>query len=951
MIRYHSQLAKIGKRLLSVLGLTFLFAVNSWAWTSRSYTVEDGLSNSRVWSLFQDSRMNVWVSTNNGLNRFDGLDFHVYRHDFANDKSLSNNRCKFVFENSSDCIFVATEVGIQIFDYDRDCFETVPMIRLGGDTISTQPVCMMEMPDGTVVASTSGYGVFHYENGCFMESARYQMPGVTDQILADSRGRVWLSDRTGNIYLRNVPVGHVKSVIGIVESSLGFIYVASAGDGLFRYDESAGSLVRVLDDGIILNRIRPCDDGRLFLCTDGDGLMYFDERSRTVDKSLIHSFKYKFSESNVTDAFYDCFGNMWVGVYWKGVEVRPPKEYVFSESESRWSFVSNIGTNCVTAIEPVCESDNNGDLWVATVQSGLYRLGRNGTKKAHYENTDISGMPVTIQAIHTDGEGRIWLGASAGGACYLDNSFSRVVKLSQLVGKEADIMPAVNDIVHDSYSRIWFATDGGGLYCLDRRNGLPVLDHYTGTVGNESLYPYCILGNLNVNCLEISGNLLLAGTSDGLELFSLEPEGLSKRARILEMTDVYDIIKYESGTYLVATNSGLYQIGQSGGKPSVLAHYTTGNGLGDNGVNSIGVDAGGIVWLGTDNGLSRLETSTSMISTFTTADGLAENEYSAQSGIFHQGKMYFGNTGGIVFFDSDDISTEVGETSLPGKVRIAGILLNGVSVKAGDMSGSRVITEKWIPETDCIRLSHTDRSFCLELTVMNACINHLHYMYRIDSGTWNSLPKSQKSININNLRAGKHVVEIRSEECDESCSLTIMAYRPWYVSIAALSFYIAAIIVVFVTIVRARRQTNSAVREKEHLKHEVERVRNLKRVDELNVDSPDDLFMQRVMKIINRNLSNPDMNVEFLADKIGISRAHFYRRLKSITDFSPVEFLKNARLQEAARLLTERNCDVSDACQATGFKSVSAFSTAFKNFYGMTPTQYIKDNVKSKGNS
>lgn len=930
------------ERAILLLGLAVLCTQQSSAWTSRSYTVENGLSNTRITHMFQDSRMNVWVSTYNGLNRFDGLNFNIYRHDYTNGRSLLNNKCQFVFESGEACLFVATEVGIQRYDYDRDLFETIPMISLGGDTVTTKPVCMVEMPDGTVVVTTSGYGVFHLESDGFKESARYQLPGETEHILADSRGRIWLSDRGGNVYLRNSRIGHFNAVIGIVESAVGYVYVASANEGLFRYDESKADFVRVLGGGYSLNRVRLCDYGRLFLCTDGDGLLYFDERDLTVAQSGILSFKYRFQDSNVSDAFYDHFGNLWAGVFWKGVEVRPPKEFAINQSESRWSFVNNLGTNCVTAIEPARESED-GDIWVATVQSGLYRISKDGTKKDHFEYSDISGMPVTIMSVHSDAQGRLWLGSLAGGAYFLDKSCSRVTKLSQLVGTEADGMPAVNDIKHDSYSRIWYATNGSGLYCLDNSSATPVLKHYSGKAGNETLYPYCILENLNVNCIHIGANLLLAGTSNGLELFDLDAEGLSKRGRILDMTEIHDILPYESGTYLVATNSGLYHIGISGSAPSVLAHYTIENGLGDNGVSSVGTDAGAVVWVGTDNGLSRLEITTSKIVTYTTADGLAENEYSANACLFKDGKMYFGTTGGIVFFDSNDISTEMQETSLPGRVSIIGLLLNGNRVKAGDVSGSRTITDKWIPETDCVRLSHSDRSFCIELSVMNACLNHLHYMYRIDSGAWNHLPKSQKSININNLRAGKHVVEVSSKECNGSSSLTIMVYRPWYVSIVAILCYIAAIVFAVATNIRARRQTSSAVREKEHLKHEVELVRNMKRVDELNVNSPDDLFMQRVMKIVNRNLSNPDMNVEFLADQVGISRAHFYRRLKSITDMSPVDFLKNVRLQEAARLLVDRNCDVSDASRATGFKSVSAFSTAFKKFYGMTPSNYIKN--------
>ena len=179
-------------------------------------------------------------------------------------------------------------------------------------------------------------------------------------------------------------------------------------------------------------------------------------------------------------------------------------------------------------------------------------------------------------------------------------------------------------------------------------------------------------------------------------------------------------------------------------------------------------------------------------------------------------------------------------------------------------------------------------------------------------------------------------------------TLNVKAFRPWYVSYAAVGCYLLVMAVSLLLAYNSRRQKDEAIKTNEQLKHEVELVRNMKRVDELNVDSPDDQFMQRVMRIINENMSNSEMNVEFLADKIGISRAHFYRKLKSITNLSPVDFLKNIRLKEAARLLVEKNCDVQSTSQATGFKSVSAFSTAFKHFYNMTPSQFMK--LKRSGN-
>ena len=100
--------------------------------------------------------------------------------------------------------------------------------------------------------------------------------------------------------------------------------------------------------------------------------------------------------------------------------------------------------------------------------------------------------------------------------------------------------------------------------------------------------------------------------------------------------------------------------------------------------------------------------------------------------------------------------------------------------------------------------------------------------------------------------------------------------------------------------------------------------------------------MRRVMKVINENMDNSELSVEIIADKVGISRVHFYRKMKDLTGQAPRDFLKYVRLKEAARLLSEKKLDITGVSIATGFKSLSAFSTGFKALYGLSPTEWVK---------
>jgi len=113
-------------------------------------------------------------------------------------------------------------------------------------------------------------------------------------------------------------------------------------------------------------------------------------------------------------------------------------------------------------------------------------------------------------------------------------------------------------------------------------------------------------------------------------------------------------------------------------------------------------------------------------------------------------------------------------------------------------------------------------------------------------------------------------------------------------------------------------------------------------IDKVEMESPDENLMKRVMKVINENMDNSDLSVEIIADKVGISRVHFYRKMKDLTGQSPRDFVKYVRLKEAARLLADKDYDITGVSVATGFKSLSAFSTSFKALYGLTPSEWVK---------
>lgn len=114
------------------------------------------------------------------------------------------------------------------------------------------------------------------------------------------------------------------------------------------------------------------------------------------------------------------------------------------------------------------------------------------------------------------------------------------------------------------------------------------------------------------------------------------------------------------------------------------------------------------------------------------------------------------------------------------------------------------------------------------------------------------------------------------------------------------------------------------------------------RIDTPEVQSADDKLMERLLKVINDNLSNPDLTTDFLAQESGLSRGHLYRKLKELTNQSATNFIRNIRLTKAAELLSQKRGTISEIAYLVGFRTPTHFSTAFKELYGMTPREYMK---------
>lgn len=118
------------------------------------------------------------------------------------------------------------------------------------------------------------------------------------------------------------------------------------------------------------------------------------------------------------------------------------------------------------------------------------------------------------------------------------------------------------------------------------------------------------------------------------------------------------------------------------------------------------------------------------------------------------------------------------------------------------------------------------------------------------------------------------------------------------------------------------------------------------KVEQRKIQTPDDALMQRVMEVINENIGDSDLSVDMIAQKVGISRVHLHRKMKELTNQTPHSFIRNIRLQQAAKLLKDGKQSITDVMYICGFSNSASFSTMFKNLYGCSPREYMLNATK-----
>lgn len=776
--------------------LLSLLTATAYPQAGKLFSVDRELSSSLIHQVYQDHNGIIWIATADGLNRYDGSKFVVYKNNRSDSTSLLHNYVRVIFEDSHKRLFFGFFNGLQCYDYATDTFREIPLILADGKKFAAHVTSIIERRSGEILIATTGHGVFLLDDRDPATRAK-QIAGLTPSYLAgqlyeDSERNVWIATQDKGLF-RVSSEGQLKNyfsssanVFSLCEDNDGNLYAGSLTDGLHVYNKKSESFDRLVESSPLpLNLLYLSRSGEIFIGTEGAGMKIFDPERKIITEGNFTINTVDFSKAKVHSIMEDKAGNIWLGIYQKGVVLLPGKTNNFRYYGHRSVKSNTIGSNTIMSVY----KDHEGTLWIGTDGDGLYGIGADGEQKIHFTpTTSATSVPLTILSIYEDSRNNLWLGSYDRGLAKIDRKTGRCEYVNLLLKDNVNEAPRVFSITEDRHKNLWVGTMGSGLYCINRITG--AMKRYNAPSSVEYRADANALNNDWINCILIAGDeKLYIGTFDGLSCLDLNTRNFTSSYgvnRLLSGIIIYSLHEDTQGTLWIGTSDGLMSLNAS----REISSYTMENGLPSNVICAIREDTLNNLWISTNYGISQMNKESKTFLNYYADDGLQGNEFSKGAAfVDNEGEIAFGGINGLTLFKPHEITTQ-------GKnldVRITGFYIHNEAVKKGMKSGSYDIVNSPVMDADRFHLSHKDNSFTVEFSVME--FNNperITYMYSLHGDDWIILRPGTNNVTFNNLSPGEYHFRVRTKDFNtysEVRPVTVIVHPAWYFSAWAKLLY------------------------------------------------------------------------------------------------------------------------------------------------------------------
>lgn len=756
-----------------------------------------GLPQDTVSSIAQDKTGFVWLGTSDGLARYDGQRFRVFRNVRADPGSISNSFISTLQVAKDGTLWIGTTGGgVNRYLPDTETFERF-VATDDADTLDDGTILAMdEGPDGRIWIGTNGAGLAVLDPGSGKVQSFAEDNGLPPVVTAIFAGEsIWVGTAAGvhrfdpkakkaeRMFATKTELGGV--ITRLVEDSHGDLWIGTDGAGLFRYTPEGAKLasfqanpddLTALSEGGI-RAVLEDRSGRLWVGTD-NAIHWLDPDSGHFTRDLVDRDTTGALPGRTAALFQDTAGMIWVGTYDQGVAMLDPLSLRFSyyatkntsgmfhkgdvmwvvtaTGACRWQGkVSFEGVCYPTGFSTSALVDRHGTVWIGTWAEGLFRLDPGSTDRwLVYENDPADSeslAPGSVARLFEDRAGNVWVGTIGGGLQRFDRKrnafvFANAIPSHQIYNIKGD--PKRDDV-------LWISTADQGLMSMDMGSGK-------------------------------------------LESYLPEPDDPSNRTDNSVLDFVFD---GDDTMWLATYGGGLKRLDR---KSKEFKSYRRAEGMPSETVYSVIQDKSGKLWASSIAGLARFDPKTEAVNVFTQADGLQSDEFITLSRAdLGDGRFFFGGTNGFNIFDPETI--EIDKFSPP--VVVTSIKILGEVYRPGTR----------VEALENLVLDHDESFVELEFASLSfSASDHLSFEYKVEGLNDKWFSAQAASVSLPGLKDGDYTMLLRARNRhgieSEPTSIAIVVNPPWWRTWWAYGAYVGVVIaIVLLLLLRQQRRAKAKI--------------------------------------------------------------------------------------------------------------------------------------------
>ncbi len=821
----------------------FLFATNLSAQKdklsySKNISISNGLAHNGVTTILEDSKGYIWIGTYDGLNRYDGYDFAVFKNSVDNDL-LVNNRIRTLAEDKKGNIWIGTDEGISIYNYTKEKFTTLfsnSLLKKGATGPIVRKV-LFNSEKKIVVCATEHKGVLVFnEDYSFIhqyiplfkkaDASVSFFDGIAldndNYIFSTSVGLITFNISTKKFQRVLSPsVKFSKSILKLDKDKL--VVTLDKGIAIVNYKTTAKTSVFNISHKDLKNYefVTSTLDrfNNLWLGTYKDGFIRINNASLVVNKKI-----YTISDFNLSPSLLrvSCFAALknscWVGSFNKGVFKFDLDENPFKHYNKNKNLPFGLTSNEVLSLSAI----DDKRVYISTIQGGLSLF---NTQTSKFETLPFAISPEHLKnvgAIYVDSKKNLWVTVSRKGFFRVRQNSSQM-ELVYPSNENTFNNAALNSIVEDGNGNI-LVGGSDNFYRFNFNENQEVIK-----VENINDNPFFKKSKISlVRCIypdPLYKNFLWIGTNaDGLFRIDFKNNETLEKAKIERFTNdksnensisssfVTSIVRLPNKEMWIGTErGGICNVLNSNASPTFVS-FSEKQGLSNNVVKNIIYDGKKSLWITTNIGLNKFNIEEHHFRKFGSSDGLPFEDFNYGFAKMNNGYLILAGYDGFCYFNPNKLPSS---EKLP-RLEFGELKVFNSNIKAGDTLNNRVLMDKRLSDLEELRLKYNENVFSIGVTSLHFSSQSNHFIkYQLApiNNEWIEIPTGQRNIYFNGLPPGDYVLKVKASNTlnrwTKTKELKITITPPFWKTYWAYFIYIVLFLVLgyYILMFSLRMQT------------------------------------------------------------------------------------------------------------------------------------------------